>query len=85
MISNIGIILAPIFFAASVYMMLGRIILVSGGREKSLISPRWLTKIFVLGDIVAFLIQAYGKIRLFLRLYFTKAYPLIRCYSSFKR
>ncbi|KAJ3550080.1 hypothetical protein NM208_g173 [Fusarium decemcellulare] len=59
-VSNIGIILAPILFAASVYMTLGRIVLLSGQSDLSLVRPRWLTKLFVLGDVIAFLVQAYG-------------------------
>ncbi|TVY64945.1 Protein RTA1 [Fusarium oxysporum f. sp. cubense] len=59
-ISNIGIILAPVLFAASVYMTLRRIILLTGHPELSLVRPQWLTKLFVLGDVTAFLVQAYG-------------------------
>ncbi|KAI8651839.1 hypothetical protein NCS55_01430500 [Fusarium keratoplasticum] len=59
-ISNIGIILAPILFAASIYMTLGRIVLISGKPQLSLIKPKWLTKLFVCGDILAFLVQASG-------------------------
>ncbi|KAM5354796.1 hypothetical protein ACJ41O_001442 [Fusarium nematophilum] len=59
-VSNIGIILAPVLFAASVYMTLGRTMLMCGKPELSLIRTKWLTKIFVLGDVVSFLVQAYG-------------------------
>ncbi|UPL03973.1 hypothetical protein LCI18_014907 [Fusarium solani-melongenae] len=59
-ISNIGIILALIPFAASIYMKLGRIVLMSGKPQLSLIKPKWLTKLFVCGDILAFLVQASG-------------------------
>ena len=54
------ILLAPILFAASVYMFLGRIIRAVDGESHSLIRPKWLTKIFVCGDILCFLIQAGG-------------------------
>lgn len=60
-VSNIGIVLAPVLFAASVYMTLGRIVLLSGQPDLSIVRPRWLTKLFVLGDVISFLIQAYGR------------------------
>ncbi|KAF7556733.1 hypothetical protein G7Z17_g1275 [Cylindrodendrum hubeiense] len=54
------ILLAPILFAASVYMFLGRLIYASGHPQLSFIRINWLTKIFVCGDIFCFLIQAAG-------------------------
>lgn len=54
---------APALFAASIYMVLGRIIRKTGGEELSLIRVTWLTKIFVLGDILSFLVQVIGKLR----------------------
>lgn len=54
------ILLAPILFAASVYMFLGRLIRAAGGQQYSLIRVNWLTKIFVIGDIFCFLVQAAG-------------------------
>ncbi|KAF2260282.1 RTA1-domain-containing protein [Lojkania enalia] len=54
------ILLAPILFAASVYMFLGRIIRATGFASYSIIRTTWLTKIFVGGDILCFLIQAVG-------------------------
>lgn len=54
------ILLAPILFAASVYMFLGRIIRATGCASYSMIRTNWLTKIFVLGDVICFLIQAMG-------------------------
>lgn len=41
-------------------MILGRTIRAVHGEQYSIISPRWLTRIFVLGDIFSFLIQASG-------------------------
>ncbi|KAL4902772.1 hypothetical protein BDW74DRAFT_180471 [Aspergillus multicolor] len=58
------ILLAPILFAASVYMFLGRLIRASGHPDLSLIRITWLTKIFVAGDIFCFLIQAAGAAKL---------------------
>ncbi|CAO2651094.1 Nn.00g093910.m01.CDS01 [Neocucurbitaria sp. VM-36] len=59
-VQTLGILLAPILFAASVYMFLGRIIRATGYPRLSLVRPSWLTKIFVGGDIFCFLIQAIG-------------------------
>ncbi|KAL6871612.1 RTA1 like domain-containing protein [Trichoderma longibrachiatum] len=55
------ILLAPALFAASIYMILGRIILLVGGQDHSLIRPQWLTKIFVIGDVVCFLLLSGGS------------------------
>lgn len=54
------ILLAPSLFVASVYMMLGRMIMATNGEDLAPISRRWLTKIFVVGDILSFLAQAAG-------------------------
>ena len=54
------ILLAPILFAASVYMFLGRIVLSTGHTRASLVRSTWLTKIFVGGDVLCFLVQAAG-------------------------
>lgn len=42
-------------------MTLGRIIQMIDGEKCSVIKPRWLTKIFVIGDVLSFLMQASGK------------------------
>lgn len=42
-------------------MELGRIIVLVGGERHSLIRVSWLTKIFVSGDVLSFLMQASGK------------------------
>ncbi|CEI67613.1 hypothetical protein FVEN_g5700 [Fusarium venenatum] len=54
------VLLAPILFVASIYMFLGRLIHASGYPSLSLIPARWLSKIFVLGDIICFLVQGVG-------------------------
>jgi len=54
------ILLAPALFAASVYIILGRIILLVDGEQYSLIPQRHLTKIFVTGDVISFLTQCCG-------------------------
>lgn len=58
------ILLAPILYAAAVYMFLGRLIVVSGHPKLSLIRVNWETKIFVIGDILCFLVQAFGGVSL---------------------
>ncbi|KAK6331861.1 hypothetical protein TWF718_002400 [Orbilia javanica] len=51
------IILAPVFYAASIYMVLRRLIRSIGGDRFSPVPIRWLTWVFVTGDIVALTIQ----------------------------
>ena len=46
------ILLAPILFAASIYMILGRLVRRTDSVEYSIIRVNWLTKIFVGGDIL---------------------------------
>ena len=48
-------------FAATVYMHLGRIVRAIDGEDICLVRPKWLTKIFVAGDVLSFFIQAGGK------------------------
>lgn len=60
-IQSLLLLLAPLFFAASIYMELGRIVQMVGGETKLFIRLNWLTKIFVIGDVVTFLIQASGS------------------------
>lgn len=54
------LLVAPALFAASIYMILGRIILVTDGETHSMIRQKWLTKVFVIGDVVSFLAQGSG-------------------------
>lgn len=55
------LLLAPSLFSASIYMVLSRIIRVSKGEERSPVPARWITRIFVIGDVVAILGQATGE------------------------
>ena len=66
-IQSLLLLLGPSFFAASIYMILGRIIRLTGGERYSLIGPKWLTKIFVVGDILSFFVQSGGKLDLITR------------------
>ncbi|KAJ8098111.1 RTA-like protein [Lipomyces tetrasporus] len=59
-IQTLLLLVAPPLFAASIYMILGRIILDVDGESYSLIKRRWLTKIFVTSDVVCFFIQLAG-------------------------
>ncbi|KAH6673911.1 RTA1 like protein-domain-containing protein [Plectosphaerella plurivora] len=54
------LLLAPVLFAASLYMTLSRIIRAVDGASFSIIRPTWLTRIFVAGDAFSFLVQASG-------------------------
>lgn len=59
-IQSTFILVAPALFAASVYMVLGRVIRSVGGEALSVVPVKWLTKIFVAGDVISFLVQASG-------------------------
>jgi len=61
-VMTLGILLAPTFFAASIYMEFGRVMLLAGGDHKSFIRRKFLTPIFVVGDILSFAIQAIGML-----------------------
>lgn len=55
-----ALLIAPALFAASIYMSLGRIILLVDGEAHSIIRKKWLTKIFVTGDVLSFCMQSAG-------------------------
>ena len=55
------LLVAPALFTASIYMVLGRLILLTDGEAFAPIRARWLTKIFVCGDTLSFLVQGGGK------------------------
>lgn len=59
------LLVAPALFAASIYMELCRIIAVVDGEIHSLIKERWLTKLFVTGDVISFTVQMAGTQFLF--------------------
>ncbi|KGO41849.1 RTA-like protein [Penicillium expansum] len=59
-LQSLFVLLAPSLFAASIYMILGRIIRLVDGDSRSLIRATRLTKIFVLGDVLSFFIQSGG-------------------------
>jgi hypothetical protein len=57
------ILVAPALFAASIYIILGRIILLVDGERYALVRRKWLTKTFVAGDVLSFMLQGAGKSR----------------------
>jgi hypothetical protein len=59
-VQNMFILIAPALFAASIYMVLGRIIRGLNAHKHSLIKPTKLTRTFVLGDVLSFMIQGGG-------------------------
>ncbi|KAH8588278.1 RTA1 like protein-domain-containing protein [Bisporella sp. PMI_857] len=57
---NLLLILPPSLYAATIYMIYGRIVIFVKSPEASVIRPTRVTKIFVLGDVVSFFMQAGG-------------------------
>lgn len=58
---NLLILIAPAFMAASIYMILGRIIELTEGEKYSLVRKQWLTKLFVMGDVASLFFQSTGQ------------------------
>ncbi|KAH7408796.1 RTA1 like protein-domain-containing protein [Phaeosphaeria sp. MPI-PUGE-AT-0046c] len=54
------ILLPPVLFAATIYMIYSRVVRSVGKPGLSPISPLWCTRIFVLGDLVCLNIQSTG-------------------------
>ncbi|KAF5583555.1 Rtm1p [Fusarium pseudocircinatum] len=54
------ILLAPILFSAAIYMFLGRIIRATEHPDLSIIRTPWLSKFFVIADVLCFVVQACG-------------------------
>ncbi|KAM5344625.1 hypothetical protein ACJ41O_013160 [Fusarium nematophilum] len=61
-IQSVFLLIPPSLFAASIYMTLGRIIRGLGQKAEacSIIRVKWLTTLFVVGDVFSFLIQSTG-------------------------
>ncbi|KAL0254771.1 hypothetical protein SLS55_009295 [Diplodia seriata] len=57
---SILLLLGPTFFAASIYMILGRVIRLTNGEAHSIVKATLVTKIFLLGDMLSFLAQSSG-------------------------
>lgn len=54
------LLVAPALFAASIYMILGRLISLLEAEKYSVVRVKWLTKIFVGGDVLSFTLQSAG-------------------------
>ncbi|CAI6340988.1 unnamed protein product [Periconia digitata] len=54
------LLVGPLFYAATIYMMLGRTIILAQGEDVSLIKPKWYTRVFVGADISTLVIQGLG-------------------------
>ncbi|WYZ39391.1 hypothetical protein EsH8_III_001305 [Colletotrichum jinshuiense] len=59
-VQTLLLLVAPALYAASIYMILGRIILLTDGEVHSVIRRKWLTKLFVFGDVMSFILQGAG-------------------------
>ncbi|KAH7142740.1 RTA1 like protein-domain-containing protein [Dactylonectria estremocensis] len=59
-IQSILLLVAPALFAATIYMELSRIVIMVDGEGHVLIQKKWLTKIFVSGDVFSFILQGGG-------------------------
>lgn len=53
------LIIAPVFFSAALYVLLG-ILIIDLGRASSVLSPRWYTIIFCTSDVISLVVQAVG-------------------------
>ncbi|TKA69092.1 hypothetical protein B0A55_09837 [Friedmanniomyces simplex] len=60
-IQAILLVLAPVFFAASLYMVYSRVVQAVHGERFSLLTPRRTTIIFVSGDVLCLNIQSLGS------------------------
>ncbi|KAF7128324.1 hypothetical protein CNMCM5793_002866 [Aspergillus hiratsukae] len=59
-IQTLLVLLAPTLYAASIYMLLGRVIKSLQAERLSPVPVKWMTKTFVAGDIVSFILQGAG-------------------------
>jgi hypothetical protein len=57
---SLFLLLPPVFFAATLYMVYSRIVRAVGGENCSLITVRKTTRLFVIGDFITFNIQGNG-------------------------
>lgn len=61
-IQSVLLLLGPTLLAASIYMMLGRLIRLLEADDYSLVKPTLMTKVFVTGDVLSFFTQSGGKL-----------------------
>ncbi|KFZ00276.1 hypothetical protein V498_00208 [Pseudogymnoascus sp. VKM F-4517 (FW-2822)] len=60
MLQNVLILGGPTFLAATVYMTLGRYIVALDAHDHAMIAPRWITRIYILIDVICFASQFMG-------------------------
>lgn len=60
MLQNVLILGGPTFLAAAVYMTLGRYITALDAHDHAMIAPRWITRIYILIDVICFVSQFMG-------------------------
>jgi hypothetical protein len=60
-IQNSFILIAPALFAATIYMILGRVIRLTDGDQHAIVKNGTVTRFFLIGDIFCFALQAAGK------------------------
>ncbi|KAK9427507.1 RTA1 like protein-domain-containing protein [Lipomyces doorenjongii] len=63
-IMTVFILIAPVWFAASIYILFGRIILLLQANHLAIVKQKWLTGIFVTGDVLSLIIQVAGAVML---------------------
>lgn len=61
-LQTLMILLGPALMAATIYMILGRLIQLTRGDQFALIRRKWLTAIFVAGDVLSFITQTIGGV-----------------------
>ncbi|RGP58701.1 hypothetical protein FLONG3_11414, partial [Fusarium longipes] len=59
-VQSLFLLLPPVFFAATLYMVYSRIVRAVGGEDCSLVTVRKTTRLFVIGDFITFNIQSNG-------------------------
>ncbi|SCU86252.1 LADA_0D13344g1_1 [Lachancea dasiensis] len=59
-IQSVLLLVSPALMAASIYMIFGRILVLTDATAASIVPARYSTTIFVCGDILSFLMQASG-------------------------
>lgn len=59
-IQAIFILVSPALYAASIYMILARLILAINSAHLSIVPVRWMTRVFVTFDVVSFALQGGG-------------------------
>lgn len=60
LINTLFLLVAPALFAASIYIILGRLMVLVDGAKYSVVPVNWVTKLFVAGDVLSFLMQSAG-------------------------